>query len=58
MYRAFLAWISDVYLGKHHFYQMTLCSPKAAVCFWTVFTALSVQLFYWSVWKLGGSGCS
>jgi hypothetical protein len=24
-----------------------------AVCFWSTFTALSVQLFYWSVWKLG-----
>ena len=26
-----------------------------AVCFWSTFTALSVQLFYWSVWKLGKS---
>ena len=23
-----------------------------AVCFWTVFTSLGFQLFYWSVWKL------
>ncbi len=25
------------------------------MCFWTVFTSLGVQLFYWSVWKLGKS---
>jgi hypothetical protein len=33
------------------------CYPEliAAVCFWSTFTALSVQLFYWSVWKLGRS---
>lgn len=30
-----------------------LTDVYSAVCFWTVFTALSVQLFYWSVWKLG-----
>jgi hypothetical protein len=24
-----------------------------AICFWTVFTSLGLQLFYWSVWKLG-----
>ncbi|WWD19737.1 hypothetical protein CI109_104201 [Kwoniella shandongensis] len=36
-WRALLAWISDVY---------------HAVCFWTIFTSLGFQLFYWSVWKL------
>ncbi|ODN89207.1 calcofluor white hypersensitive protein [Cryptococcus wingfieldii CBS 7118] len=36
-----LAWISDVYFG---------------ICFWTVFTGLSFQLFYWSVWKLALAG--
>ncbi|ORX35356.1 Frag1/DRAM/Sfk1 family-domain-containing protein [Kockovaella imperatae] len=39
--RALLAWLSDVYL---------------AVCFWTVFTSLTFQLFYWSVWKLALAG--
>ena len=39
-WRAVAAWASDVYFG---------------VCFWTVFTALGFQLFYWSVWKLGES---
>jgi len=28
----------------------------AAVCFWTVFTSLGFQLFYWSVWKLALAG--
>ncbi|WVR07560.1 hypothetical protein IAU60_004602 [Kwoniella sp. DSM 27419] len=35
--RLALAWASDVYW---------------AVCFWTIFTSLGFQLFYWSVWKL------
>ncbi|RXK35959.1 hypothetical protein M231_06782 [Tremella mesenterica] len=39
--RAIAAWVSDVYFG---------------VCFWTVFTSLGFQLFYWSVWKLALSG--
>ncbi|KAL7421582.1 Protein cwh43 [Cryptotrichosporon argae] len=38
---ALLAFLSDVWL---------------AVCFWTVFTSLGLQLFYWSVWKLALSG--
>ncbi|WVR00084.1 hypothetical protein IAU59_007226 [Kwoniella sp. CBS 9459] len=37
-WRHVLAWLSDVYF---------------AVCFWTIFTGLGFQLFYWSVWKLG-----
>ncbi|WVF72912.1 hypothetical protein IAT40_007730 [Kwoniella sp. CBS 6097] len=37
-WRHVVAWLSDVYF---------------AVCFWTIFTALGFQLFYWSVWKLG-----
>ncbi|KAK8853309.1 hypothetical protein IAR55_004013 [Kwoniella newhampshirensis] len=36
-WRGVAAWISDVYY---------------AICFWTVFTSLGFQLFYWSVWKL------
>ncbi|WVQ84587.1 hypothetical protein IAT38_006741 [Cryptococcus sp. DSM 104549] len=39
--RASAAWLSDVYF---------------AVCFWTVFTSLGFQLFYWSVWKLALAG--
>ncbi|ORY35803.1 Frag1/DRAM/Sfk1 family-domain-containing protein [Naematelia encephala] len=35
------AWLSDVYF---------------ATCFWTVFTSLGFQLFYWSVWKLALAG--
>lgn len=43
----------------------TLVSPPSdgsaqrltsAVCFWTVFTSLGFQLFYWSVWKLALAG--
>ncbi|TXT15669.1 hypothetical protein VHUM_00172 [Vanrija humicola] len=40
-YRDGLAWLSDVWF---------------AAAFWTVFTSVSVQLFYWSVWKLALSG--
>ncbi|OCF42243.1 calcofluor white hypersensitive protein [Kwoniella heveanensis CBS 569] len=40
-WRHVAAWLSDVYF---------------AVCFWTIFTALGFQLFYWSVWKLALAG--
>lgn len=53
-WRQAIAWFSDVYFGE--------CSTTSnklnvdhwiAICFWTVFTGLGFQLFYWSVWKLG-----
>jgi hypothetical protein len=50
------AFLSDVYFGKLLF--LTYRSRRlicTAVCFWTVFTSLGFQLFYWSVWKLGTS---
>ncbi|WWD03771.1 hypothetical protein V865_001827 [Kwoniella europaea PYCC6329] len=40
-WRQALAFASDVYW---------------AVCFWTVFTSLGLQLFYWSIWKLALAG--
>ncbi|OWZ55107.1 calcofluor white hypersensitive protein [Cryptococcus neoformans 125.91] len=40
-WRQAVAWFSDVYF---------------AICFWTVFTGLGFQLFYWSVWKLALAG--
>ncbi|WVO15056.1 hypothetical protein L204_102700 [Cryptococcus depauperatus] len=40
-WRQSAAWLSDVYF---------------AICFWTVFTGLGFQLFYWSIWKLALAG--
>ncbi|WRT70118.1 uncharacterized protein IL334_007112 [Kwoniella shivajii] len=40
-WRHFVAYVSDVYWS---------------VCFWTVFTSLGFQLFYWSIWKLALAG--
>nr|XP_019001310.1 calcofluor white hypersensitive protein [Kwoniella mangroviensis CBS 8507]OCF64771.1 calcofluor white hypersensitive protein [Kwoniella mangroviensis CBS 8507] len=40
-WRQALAFASDVYW---------------AICFWTVFTSLGLQLFYWSIWKLALAG--
>ncbi|WWC72123.1 uncharacterized protein I206_106083 [Kwoniella pini CBS 10737] len=40
-WRQALAFASDVYW---------------AICFWTIFTSLGLQLFYWSIWKLALAG--
>ncbi|WWC64717.1 uncharacterized protein I303_107328 [Kwoniella dejecticola CBS 10117] len=40
-WRSALAFASDVYW---------------AICFWTIFTSLGLQLFYWSIWKLALAG--
>lgn len=40
-FRNVLAWVSDVWF---------------AAVFWTIFTSVSVQLFYWSVWSLALTG--
>ncbi|WWC91829.1 uncharacterized protein L201_006776 [Kwoniella dendrophila CBS 6074] len=31
-------------------------SDISAVCFWTIFTSLGLQLFYWSIWQLALAG--
>lgn len=48
------AYLSDVWFGESN---TILCSQlTAATAWWTVFTGVSVQLFYWSVWSLALTG--
>jgi hypothetical protein len=53
-HRDVLAWLGDVWFGKQRLGSEIL--TKLATIFWTIFTSVSVQLFYWSVWSLSFTG--